>query len=132
MHTFAPYKLVVSNAHWLLHGTNIESGDLFGMTGMGGKPISGAETDKASAGDRTEIIAHGMNCANESTGTIYDPHNPLWNGSGGGDMTLTILPNGAGVLNTASIQSGAGLGIDPVFTKIVENFIERFGPKKMR
>lgn len=50
-------------------------------------------------------------------------------GSGGGDMTILYLSNGAAVLNTASIQSGAGLGMDAVFTGIIKNFVKRHGPE---
>ncbi len=130
MHTFAPYRLIANKEHWVLAGIEVPPGNLFGMAGIDGKPISGAETDKASErSDTLEIIAHGMNCDSESIGTIYDSNDPRWDGSGGGDMTILYLSNGAAVLNTASIQSGAGLGMDAVFTGIIKNFVKRHGPE---
>ncbi len=128
MHTFAPYRLIASKEHWVLAGIDVQLGELFGIAGIDGKPICGAETDKAiEQSDRLDIIAHGMNCESESIGTIYDSNDPRWNGSGGGDMTILYHSNGAAVLNTASIQSGAGLGVDAVFTGIIRNFVKRYG-----
>ncbi len=127
MFTFAPYRLAAKPDHWVLGGLNVKSGDLFGMKGIDGKPISGAETDKAiPKRNHIEIIAHGMNCKSASIGIIYDASDPRWDGSGGGDMTISYHSNGAAVLNTASIQSGAGLGMDPVFTGIIKNFVGRY------
>jgi len=128
MHTFAPYRLMAKKNHWIIAGLNIQPGDLFGMAGIDGKPICGAETDKAKQnGENLEIIAHGMNCESESIGNIYDPSDSRWDGAGGGDMTIVYRSNGAAVLNTASIHSGAGLGFDPVFTGIIHNFVKRYG-----
>lgn len=128
MFTFAPYRLLLPWDHWLLDGLDIKAGDLFGINGIDGKPISGGETDKAPRKKHNvEIIARGMNCKSETIGGIYDANDEQWDGSGGGEMTVTHRSNGAAVLNTASIQSGAGLGADPIFTGIVKNFVKRFG-----
>ncbi len=126
MHTFAPYT-VTSADHWLFNNTNVKNGDLFGVNGISQRPISGAETDKhSSASSSIEIVAHGLNCDNESQGTIYNSDRSIWNGEGGADLLLKTLPNGNAVLSTGSIESGAGLGYDEVFTAIVKNFIERY------
>lgn len=126
MHTFAPYA-VTDAEHWLFNNTNVKNGDLFGINGVSGRPISGAETDKhSSASGNIEIIAHGLNCDNESQGAIYNSDKSIWNGEGGADLLLKPLPNGNAVLSTGSIESGAGLGYDEVFTTIVKNFIERY------
>ena len=133
MHTYAPYRLLAKSDHWILEGLTIQTGDLFGMRGIQGRPICGAETDKTGRRlGNFEIIARGMNCESEAMGTTYDANDPHWNGSGGGEMTVGYRANGAAVLNTASIESGAGLGVDPVFTGIIENFMKRFGPKLLR
>ncbi len=127
MHTFAPYK-VLDSSHWLFEGTQICNGDLFGMHGINEFGICGAETDKAKKTSDIEIIAHGMNCDSEKTGKNYDATNPEWNGNGGGDIVLKKHPKNNAVLSTGSIQSCSGLGIDPVFTAIIKNFISRYLP----
>jgi hypothetical protein len=132
MHTYAPYKVVAQPDHWILKGTNVHTGDLFGFRGIDDKPICGVETDKAHNGrTNTEVIAHGMNCASKETGILYDSNDPRWDGSGGGDLMIEYLPNGAAMLNTSAISSGAGLGADPVFSGMVQNFLGRFGPKRV-
>ncbi len=126
MHTFAPYTITNAD-HWLFNNTNLRNGDLFGINGVSGRPISGAETDKhSSTSDNVEIIAHGLNCENESQGKIYDGDRSIWNGEGGADLLLKSLQNNNAVLSTGSIESGAGLGYDEVFTTIVKNFIARY------
>src|SRR5665213_377656 len=120
MFTFAPYRLIAEPGHWVLNGLDARSGDLFGLRGIDGKPICGAETDKAArAREHIEIIAQGMNCKSASIGTLFDARDPRWDGSGGGDITISYHANGGAVLNTASIQSGGGLGADRVFTGII-------------
>ena len=131
MHTFAPYKLLSKRDHWILAGLALEEDGIFGTRGIDGKPICGAETDKVTHRSKDcEIIAQGLNCEDESVGIIYDPADPRWNGSGGGEMTIAYRSNGSAVLNTAAIHSGAGLGVDPTFTGIVQNFVRRFGPHR--
>ncbi len=131
MFTFAPYRLVSEKSHWVLDGLDVQPGLLFGMTGIDGKPISGAETDKATQQTGSiDIIAQGLNCASAEIGTIYDASDPRWDGSGGGEMTITYHKNGTAVLNTASIQSGSGLGVDRVFTGIIRNFVDRYVRKR--
>jgi N,N-dimethylformamidase len=130
MHTFAPYRLIAHPNHWALAGLNVQEGELFGMTGIDGKPICGAETDKVTRKKEPfEIIARGLNCESEAVGTSYSPNDSRWDSSGGGEMTITYHENGSAVLNTASIQSGAGLGVDSLFTGIIKNFMKRFGPR---
>ncbi len=126
MHTFAPYE-VTNESHWLYEGLGVKNGDLFGLKGVNDKPISGAETDKITRySGEVETIAHGLNCENESQGTIYDGNRAIWNGSGGGDFVLKHRSKTSAVLSTASIQSGSGLGYDRVFTGIIKNFIKRY------
>ncbi len=130
MHTYAPYRLTAKHDHWILQGLGAREGDLFGLAGIDGKPICGAETDKTTrrSTKNVEIIASGMNCETESIGIIYNQDDPRWDGSGGGEMSLMYLSNGNAVLNAAAIHSGAGLGVDPIFTGIIQNFVKRYGP----
>ncbi len=130
MHTFAPYRLTAKSDHWIVSGLDIKQDEEFGIVGVTGKPICGGETDKAKKGSNIEIIAHGMNCESETTGVIYNANDARWDGSGGGDMTIMYRSNSAAVLNTASIESGAGLGVDRVFTGMIKNFVKRFGPSQ--
>lgn len=133
MHTFAPYKLIAIRNHWILSGLTVEAGEIFGMASIDGKPICGSETDKTThRGKNIEMIAHGLNCEDETVGIIYDPADARWNGSGGGEMTIGYRSNGSAVLNTAAIHSGAGLGVDSTFTGIIQNFVRRFGPNEVR
>jgi N,N-dimethylformamidase len=125
MHTFAPYK-ATNASHWLLEGTGIRNGDLFGMHGINELGISGAETDKAKKSPDIEIIAHAMNCDSEEIGKNYDPNDPRWNGDGGGDIILKKLSGVNAILSAGSIQCASGLGTDAVFTTIIKNFIQRY------
>ncbi|MBS1903595.1 MAG: hypothetical protein JSS75_07835 [Bacteroidetes bacterium] len=128
MHTWAPYR-VTNASHWLFEGTGVKNGDLFGVKGISNRPICGSETDMIGTfSGKVERIARGINCASASQGSLYDGDDTVWDGAGGGDFVLKYLPNSNAVLATASIESGAGLGVDPVFTKVIENFVKRYGP----
>ena len=65
--------------------------------------LSGLETDKITRSSKryVTLIAKGQN-----------PNN------GGADLIIKELGNNA-ILSTGSIQSGSGLGVDSVFTKII-------------
>ncbi|WP_207435609.1 N,N-dimethylformamidase beta subunit family domain-containing protein [Sabulibacter ruber] len=125
--TFAPYK-VLAPFHWLFEGTETKEGDLFGEHGLDGLPICGDETDKTtwSSPAQTVVIAKGLNKTEATVPHTYVAGDPTWNGSGGGEITLTELSNKHAVLNTGSIQSGSGLGTDRVFTQLIQNFMQRY------
>ncbi len=125
MHTFAPYK-VTNAGHWLLEGSNVRDGDLFGIHGINELGISGAETDKVKRSPDGEILAHGMNCDSEGTGKNYDGTDTRWNGEGGGDILLKNLSDRNAILAAGSIQCASGLGTDKVFTTIIQNFIKKY------
>ena len=132
INTFAPYK-VINAKHWLFEGLNIKDGDLFGMSGVDGKPICGAETDKRSflTPSGFELIAKGMN----PKATPYENFNYPdarfnWNGEGGGDFLYKKLSEKHAILNSGSIQSVSGLGFDSVYTTIVRNFLKKYAPSK--
>ena len=126
MSTYAPYR-VTDPAHWLFKGITVKQGQLFGERGINALPICGDETDKRSLfADNTEVIAKGLNP--KQSECAYDKYDgsARWDGKGGGELTLTMKSETHAILNTGAIQSGAGLGNDPVFTQVIQNFVERF------
>ena len=108
--TYAPYKITNFN-HWLLDNIQIPSDSLFGKNGIDSLGLSGLETDKVTkySKDNVEIIAKGIN-----------PED------GGAHMIFKQCDNDNAILSTGSIQSGSGLGTDVIFTKIVQNFVEKY------
>ena len=110
IHTFSPYKIQLP-MHWLFENINLPSDSIFGKRGLNGLPLSGIETDKTTifTSYNVDILAKGMNPENGGAEFIYKKHN-----------------NNNGVLSTGSINSGAGLGYDYVFTQIIINFISKY------
>ncbi|MDX5394606.1 MAG: hypothetical protein LPK21_00265, partial [Hymenobacteraceae bacterium] len=125
--TYAPYQVLQPN-HWLYKDTQIQKGDLFGLSGINQIPVCGDETDKINfcSDSAVTVLAKGLNKKSVSEFEVYKQNDPEWNGAGGGCLVLKELSKKQAVLSTGSIQSGAGLGADAVFTKIVENFLERY------
>lgn len=119
MHSYAPYE--VKNAdHWIYKNTKVKQGDIFGMKGVDHLPISGDETDKiVSYSDNITLLAKGLNCSKNNPVKGFDDNCMKNNGA---DFILKTNPNYS-VLSTGSIQSGSGLGIDSVFTTMINNFI---------
>jgi len=97
--------------HWLYERSENDN-SLFGNKGLDGRGISGDETDetKPYSHPDTELIARGIN-----------------RGNGGGEMVL-IDKGSHGVLSCGSIACSAGIGIDPTFTLIIENFMTKYHP----
>ena len=108
--TYAPYK-IVSFDHWLLDEIQIPPDSLFGKKGIDSLELSGLETDKVTkySKDNVVIIAKGINPENGGAHMIFKQYN---------------FDNA--ILSTGSIQSGSGLGIDTVFTKIIQNFVDSY------
>lgn len=127
MGTFAPYQ-VLQAAHWLFTGLQLKKGDLFGEKGLDRLPICGDETDKTmwSTPANTVVLAKGLNKASAEETNIYQRNDYGWDGTGGGEITLTEFSGEHAVLNTGSIQSGSGLDTDAVFTKLIQNFMQRY------
>lgn len=127
MGTYAPYQ-VTAPRHWLFEGSEAKMGQLFGEKGVGNLPICGDETDKTagSTPSTTIVLARGLNKAGTAQMDIYKATAPEWNGAGGGEIVLTELSPTHGVLSTGSIQSGAGLGVDTLFTLLILNFMRRY------
>ena len=107
--TFSPYKIILPE-HWLFNNINIPTDSIFGRNGINELGLSGLETDKMTRSSKryVTLIAKGQN-----------PND------GGADLIIKELGNNA-ILSTGSIQSGSGLGVDSVFTKIINNFIEKY------
>ncbi|QHL87298.1 hypothetical protein GU926_07575 [Nibribacter ruber] len=128
MGTYAPYQVLAPD-HWLFENCQVQAGQFFGEKGLDGLPLSGDETDTStwSSPQNTIVLARGVNKAQASQETdIYEAADKNWNGAGGGEITFTPFSEQHAVLATGSIQSGAGLGIDKVFTQIIENFMQRY------
>ncbi len=119
MHSYAPYE--VKNAeHWIYKNTGVKQGDLFGFYGIDRLPISGDETDKmVTFSEDITLLAKGLNCSEKNP--IKNLDDNCFNNAGA-DFVLKTNPNYT-VLSTGSIQSGSGLGIDTVFTTMIDNFI---------
>ncbi|MGV3538481.1 MAG: N,N-dimethylformamidase beta subunit family domain-containing protein [Rufibacter sp.] len=134
--TYAPYQ-VLEPDHWLFENTDLTAGELFGESGIDGLPICGDETDKLtwSSPSGTVVLARGLNKAPSATGEemeVYQSQNPQWNGAGGGEIAFTELSPRHAVLNTGSIQSGSGLGVDAAFTQLIRNFVQRYSLQENR
>ncbi len=106
--TYAPYEVLLPE-HPLFEGTGVSKGSLFGMRGFDSRGISGDEMDQISRATppQTDLLAKGTN-----------PE------KGGGCLVFLHHENGGQVLSCGSINSGSGLGIDPVFTRIIMNFMQ--------
>lgn len=126
--TYAPYCMINPD-HWLCDGVDLGEGDLFGLRGISPLPICGDETDSPSrlSKPRVEVIARGLNRADAVDGdyTVYRSGDPAWDGQAGGTIAWMPFSDTHGVLSTGAIQSGSGLGVDTVFTQIVDNFFRR-------
>ncbi|MBA9075501.1 N,N-dimethylformamidase beta subunit family domain-containing protein [Rufibacter quisquiliarum] len=128
MNSYAPYQ-VLTPEHWLFSGSHVTRGQLFGEKGLDGLPICGDETDKTTwcSPANTVVLAKGLNkAATSQERAVYQPGNKEWNGEGGGEITVTELSPQHAVLNSGSIQSGAGVGVDAVFTQVITNFMHRY------
>lgn len=106
--TYKPYK-VVENEHWIFEGIAIDKGEFFGLKGIDGRGLSGDEMDKVMVGTpkNAQILAKGQN-----------PNN------GGGEIVF-IDRNNVATLSCGSIACGSGLGVDSVFSKMIENFMRK-------
>ena len=127
--TYAPYR-VEDAGHWLFRGTGVADGDLFGQSGTTPLPLCGDETDGPTWLSRrtAQVVARGLNRADAVDGdyTLWQPRDPAWDGSAGGTIAWTPLSDRHAVLATGAIHSASGLGADPVFSRVVQNFLGRY------
>lgn len=111
--TGAPYRALEPD-HWVMAGTGLIAGQLFGGAGLqercpGG--ASGHETDKTNASTPagTVILARGLN-----------PD------GGGAEMVIRDTPSGGAVFSVGSITWVASVLVDDAVSRITGNVVERF------
>jgi len=120
IHTYAPYR-VSSPDHWIYANTHVNESTLFGKTGITSRGISGDETDKiVKLKSNMTVLAKGQNCEENVSGK--DLNDCIQ--ASGADFVITEY-DGHCVLSTGSIESGAGLITDSVFTTMIHNFMTR-------
>lgn len=108
--TYAPYK-ITNPSHFLFEGIKVENGDVFGKKGIDSRALSGDELDKinSSSPESVQLIAKGTNPNGNGAEMVYFKNDNDQNAS----------------FSCGSIACGSGLGIDSVFTKIIENFMNK-------
>lgn len=148
MHTYAPYK-VLEPGNWLLKGTGLKDGDLFGEESAGHDPtvgygsfgdkinfILGKRKVGAASGLEYDIvteqtpsnwvtIAKGINPQNFGRGQVYPDEEIDWRGDGGADLGYYRHSGGGYVFNAGSITFPTAIQNDVVIQKILKNFINR-------
>lgn len=121
MHSYAPYEVLEPN-HWIFKGLDLKKGDLFGYHGIDSFPLSGDETDKmVKQTPNMTLLAKGLNCSTKNPVKGFDDNCKENNGA---DFIYKALKSNS-ILSTGSIQSGSGLGVDTVFTKMIENYLKK-------
>jgi N,N-dimethylformamidase len=145
-HTYAPYQVQVDSS-WLLAGTGLQRGDLFGQvsdtydfTHMYDSPweqlrslldrhqrgaASGLEIDKVYAGTPANwiTVASGLNPPVEGHGEVYpDPAQP-WSAGGGADLGYYRHPGGGVVFAASSMAFTGAIPYDPAIRQIIANVL---------
>ncbi|MFN0055097.1 MAG: N,N-dimethylformamidase beta subunit family domain-containing protein [Planctomycetales bacterium] len=111
--TGAPYR-VLQGEHWVFEGTELASGDLFGLTSLNGRTpggASGLELDKLSPHSPPTIVhlAKGLN-PQES----------------GADLVLHETASGGAVFSAGSLNWTLALPVDNGVSRITANVLKRF------
>ena len=111
--TVAPYE-VVNPEHWILAGTGLRQGDVFGtqmLHARYGDGASGHETDKISRSSpkNLQLLAKGLN-----------PDD------GGAHMVFFETPGGGSVFSVGSITFPTALLCDEACSRITANVLRRF------
>jgi len=120
MHSYAPYE-IKSHEHWIFDGLDVKKESVFGINGINNLPISGAETDKfVSLKSNMTLLAKGLNCTNLNG--KYNSIDDNCELNAGADFIIIENKNNC-ILSTGSIESGAGLGYDNTFTRMITNFV---------
>lgn len=147
-HTYAPYQVLVDSS-WLLAGTGLKRGDLFGeksetydfthMYDHLGEQLwgllqqhrlgaaSGLEVDKVYAGTPANwvTVARGLNPPVEGHGEVYPGAGLDWNGSGGADLGYYWHPGGGLVVATSSMSFTGAIPYDPVLRQLVARALHK-------
>jgi len=147
-HTYAPYQVQVDSS-WLLAGTGLQQGDLFGQVSetydfthmydsrweqlrsllnrhqLGA--ASGLEIDKVYAGTPANwiTVASGLNPPVEGHGEVYpDPAQP-WVAGGGADLGYYRHSGGGLVFAASSMAFTGAIPYDPAIRQIIANVLAR-------
>ncbi|MFK7922368.1 MAG: N,N-dimethylformamidase beta subunit family domain-containing protein [Bacteroidia bacterium] len=147
-HTYAPYEVLLDST-WLLAGTDLERGDLFGKrsdiydysifyqglwTGLSvlrrkGQygAASGLEVDKIYPGtpDNFVHIASGLNPSLQGRGEVYPEEEVAWDGGAGADLGYYMHPGGGLVFNAGSMSFTGAIPYDPDIRQMISNLLER-------
>jgi len=147
-HTYAPYE-VVADTSWLLAGTDLQKGSLFGKesdaydyTYMYGSPLdqlkgllnrdrmgaaSGLEIDKAYSHtpDNWIRVARGLNPNLQGQGQVWPTDEIEWDGKGGADMGYYLHPGGGMVFSSSSMSFTGAIPYDPAIRQIILNFLKK-------
>jgi hypothetical protein len=111
--TVAPYETLAPE-HWVLAGTGLKRGELFGIKTLHeryGDGASGHETDKISPSSpkNVQLLARGTN-----------PD------EGGAHLVVFDTPAGGAVFSAGSITYPSALFCDAAIEKITDNVLRRF------
>ncbi len=111
--TAAPYQ-VIDTTHWVLEGTVLRKGELFGQNNLHRRCVGGAsghETDKLTPHSpaNAQLIARGTNL-----------------NQGGADMIYYPTASGGEVFSAGSITYVASLLVDDAISRITANVLRRF------
>lgn len=109
---YAPYK-VVDPDHWVLAGTNLAKGDLFGRSSLNHRPessaqgVSGWEADQIGPGSGdVRLLAAGTNLR------------------GPAQMVFKDMPAGGWLFNASTIPFSGALFTDTVIAQIMRNLLK--------
>ncbi|MBI3865754.1 MAG: carboxypeptidase regulatory-like domain-containing protein [Planctomycetia bacterium] len=111
--TGAPYG-VLAGEHWVFEGTDLGTGDLFGLRSLNGRTpggASGLELDKISPHSPANIVhlAKGQNPENS-----------------GADLVIYETASGGSVFSVGSLNWTLALPIDDDVSRITANVLRRF------
>ncbi|MCB9231552.1 MAG: hypothetical protein H6581_07815 [Bacteroidia bacterium] len=147
-HTYAPYE-VKADTSWLLAGTGLKNGDLFGeksstydnsisYLGIHGlwSYLLGQEKYGAASGheiDRTNAftpanwvtVAAGKNAEGIFNGEVYPDPALDWDGRGGAELGWYRHPAGGIVFNASSISFTGAIPYDPKIRILLTNLFTR-------
>ncbi len=148
MHTYAPYQ-VKSDTSWILKGSGLQNGDLFGEKSKAHDPLveygsfgdklaflfggfregaaSGLEYDVT--GPQTPVnwvtVAKGLNPQDFGRGQVYPDPEINWTGEGGADLGYYFHPGGGIVFNAGSITFSPAISLDPAISILLRNVIHK-------
>ncbi|MEM6348614.1 MAG: N,N-dimethylformamidase beta subunit family domain-containing protein [Bacteroidota bacterium] len=147
-HTYAPYEVLIDTT-WLLDGTQLKQGDLFGersetydysvfYQGFGkGLSVlrrkgqygaaSGLEIDKVYPGtpENFVLVASGLNPELQGAGEVYPETEFAWSSQTGADLGYYEHTGGGLVFNTGSMAFTGAIPHDANIKQMIANLLER-------